>query len=152
MSTLLRSSGSAPISFFGQIIPLRLAQWIVRFWVAAVIVGSLMPGSGKEKLGLRTAKTAHVVGHLTIKHRLIHVLAFGSSCLLASLLARNNREQVEVAGEILGVGFLVELGQCVVYFHGHVFEWWDIRDDAIGITVAFLAGQLIYRSRHLLPR
>ena len=82
MSTLLRSSESSPSRSLGRIIPLRLAQWIVRFWVAAVIVGSLLPGSGKEKLGLRTGKTAHVVGHLTIKHRLIHVFAFGSSCLL----------------------------------------------------------------------
>ena len=47
--------------------------------------------------------------------------------------------------EILAVGFLVELGQYVVYFHSKVFEWWDIRDDAIGITVAFIVVQLIHR-------
>src|ERR1700693_742337 len=92
--TLLRSSESEPISVFGQIIPLRLARWIVRFCMAAVMGGSLLPGSGKKKLGLRTGKTAQVVGHLTIKHRLIHVFAFGSSCLLVSLLAPNNRESV----------------------------------------------------------
>jgi hypothetical protein len=145
MSMLLRSSESEPISVFGQIIPLRLARWIVRFCVAAVMVGSLLPGSGKEKLGLRTGKTAHVVGHLTIKHRLIHVFAFGSSCLLVSLLARNNREELQAAGEMLAVGFLAELGQYVAYSHGKVFEWWDIRDDAIGITVAFFAAHLIHR-------
>ena len=76
------SSESEPISVFGKIIPLRLARW----------------------------KTAHVVGYLTIKHRVTHVFTFGSSCFLVSLLARNNREALEAAGEMLAVGFLAELG------------------------------------------
>jgi hypothetical protein len=152
MSTLLRSSESKPISVFGRLIPSRQARWFVRFWVAAVIVGSLMPGPGKEKLGLRTAKTAHVEGHITGRHRLVHIFAFGSRWLLVSLLARNNREALEAVGEIMAVGFLVELAQCVIYSNGRVFEWWDIRDDAIGIAVAFLAVQLIRRVRRSLLR
>ena len=136
MSTLLRSSESKPISVFGRFIPSRQARWFARFWVAAVIVGSLMPGPGKEKLGLRTGKTAHVAGHITSKHRLVHMFAFGSSWLLVSLLACNHREALEAVGEIMAVGFLVELAQYVLYSHGRVFEWWDIRDDAIGIAVA----------------
>ena len=134
---------------FGKLIPLKQARWIARLWVAAVIVGSLMPGPGKEKLGLRHVKISHVEGRATSRHRLVHIFAFGSSWFLVSLLARNNREELEAAGEILVVGFLVELTQCVVYSNGHVFEWWDIRDDAIGISAAFLVVQMVRQGRRL---
>ena len=150
MSTLFRSSESKPILIFGRVIPVRQATWIARFWIAAVIAGSLMPSPGKEKLGLRPVKTAHAQRHIASRHRLAHMFAFGSSWFLVSLLAFNNREALEAAGEILAVGFLVELTQFVVYSHGHMFEWWDIRDDAIGIAVTLLAVQLVRRGRRLL--
>jgi hypothetical protein len=153
MPTLLRSSELKPISVFGRLIPSRQARWFVRFWVAAVIAGSLMPGPGKEKLGLRTVRTAHAVGHIPSRHRLVHMFAFGSSWFLVSLLTRNDREALEAVGQIMAVGFLVELAQCVLYSHGRVFEWWDIRDDAIGIAVAFLAVHLARLvRRRLLPQ
>jgi hypothetical protein len=153
MSTLFRSSESKPISIFGKVIPLRQARWFVRLWIAAVIVGSLMPGPGKEKLGLSIGKIAHAEGHVPSRHRLVHMFAFGSSWVLVSLLARNNREELEAAGEIMTVGFLVELAQYVLYSHGRVFEWWDIRDDAMGIAVTFLAVHLIrWARRRLLPQ
>jgi hypothetical protein len=32
-----------------------------------------------------------------------------------------------------------------VYSHRQVFEWWDVRDDAIGIVVGFLLLQIASR-------
>jgi uncharacterized membrane protein YccC len=81
------------------------------------------------------------------------MFAFGSSWFLVSLLTRNDREALEAVGQIMAVGFLVELAQCVLYSHGRVFEWWDIRDDAVGIAVAFLAVHLARLvRRRLLPQ
>lgn len=112
--------------------------------MTAVIVGSLLPGPVKENLGAVQIR-AQVADDLKIRHRLIHLLAFGSSYFLLSLLAWNRREELETAGEVLAVGCLVELAQDVMYSHGEFFEWWDVRDDAIGIAVAFLAIQLMRR-------
>jgi hypothetical protein len=111
-----------------------------------------MPGPGKEKLGLTAGKMAHAEGQITSRHRLVHMFAFGSSWFLVSLLTRNTREALEGVGEVMAVGFLVELAQYVLYSHGHVFEWWDIRDDAIGIAVAFVAVSLVSPGRRSLLR
>jgi hypothetical protein len=145
MSTLLRTSESKPVSVFGRLIPSRLAQWIVRLWIIAIVVGSLLPGPSKERLGASTHKPVQNAEYVKIKHRVIHAFAFGTSCFLVSLLACNRREEFQAAGETMAVGFLVELAQDMVYAHGRVLEWWDVRDHDIGITVVFLAIQLIHR-------
>jgi len=49
-------------------------------------------------------------------------------------------------GEVLALAGLIELAQDILYAHGKTFEWWDVRDDAIGILIAFLAVRII-RSR-----
>jgi hypothetical protein len=59
-----------------------------------------------------------------------------------SLLAAGWREELEAAGEVLAIGCIVELAQYFVYSHRQVFEWWDVRDDAIGIAAAFLLVQI----------
>ena len=61
---------------------------------------------------------------------------------MLSLLATGRREELEAAGEVLAVGCIVEVIQYFVYSHRHLFEWWDVRDDAIGIAVAFLLVQI----------
>jgi hypothetical protein len=80
-----------------------------------------------------------------MEHRLIHFVAFGSSFLVLSLLATGRREELETAAEVLAIGCIVELAQYFVYSHRQVFEWWDVRDDAIGIVVAFLLVQIANR-------
>jgi hypothetical protein len=82
------------------------------------------------------------------RHRLIHVLTFGSAGFLVSLLAWNRREEFQAAGEVLAIGCLVELAQDILYSHGKLFEWWDVRDDAIGIALAFVTIQVIHRTCH----
>jgi len=79
-----------------------------------------------------------------MKHRLIHIFAFGSSFYLLSLLATRRREELEAAGEVMAIGCFVELIQYFVYSHDRGFEWWDVRDDAIGIA-AFLLIRIASR-------
>jgi hypothetical protein len=80
-----------------------------------------------------------------MKHRFIHFIAFGSSFLVLSLLAVGRREQLEAAAEIMTIGCVVEIVQFFAYSHRHFFEWWDVRDDAIGIAVGFLLLQIASR-------
>lgn len=144
VSTLFQDSASRPLSLSARLIPLRRMRWIARLWMAAIIVGSLLPGGAKQQLGASSGNAPHLAGLPKLKHRLLHVASFGSSCFLVSLLAINRREELQVAIEVLGVGFLVELAQDVIYSHGKIFEWWDVRDDAIGILAAFVAIQVIH--------
>ena len=113
-----------------------------------MIVGSLLPGSMKIGLhgseGRRTIH-AHARNGAAIRHRFIHFVAFGSSSLVLSTLATRRREQLQAGAEVLIIGCVVELAQYFVYSHRHVFEWWDVRDDAIGIAVAFLLVEVASR-------
>src|SRR5450432_231467 len=114
MSTVRRTSEWKPVSVFGRVIPSRLTRWIARLWIIAIVIGSLLPGHSKESLGASTHKAVQNAGYVKIKHRVIHAFAFGTSCFLVSLLARNRREEFQAAGEALALGFLVELAQDIV--------------------------------------
>ena len=144
MSLLLRtdSAGSNPISAFGIVVPGRLVRWFANLWISVVIVGSLLPGSAKITLHASEHKPTHSKHVITTRHRLIHFVAFGSSFLVLSLLATGKREELEAAGEVLAIGCILEVIQYFVYSRRQVFEWWDVRDDAIGIAVAFLLVQI----------
>jgi hypothetical protein len=74
------------------------------------------------------------------------VLTFGSTCLLVGLLAWNKREELQAAGEVLAIGCLIEVAQDILYSHGKLFEWWDVRDDAIGIALAFVVIRVLRRT------
>jgi hypothetical protein len=127
-----------PISAFGMIIPRRRARWFAGLWISAVVAGSLLPGSAKVSLHVSGSAAVPSRRSADLTHRLIHFFAFGSSFLVLSLLASGKGETIQAAGEAIAIGSIVEITQCVVYSHFHMFEWWDIRDDAIGISAAFL--------------
>jgi len=78
----------------------------------------------------------------TILHRVEHVGAFGALGLLLLPLARNRRETWFIAAAIFCVGCGMELLQYHV-FHFARFrqpvEWWDIRDNTVGVLLALLA-------------
>lgn len=102
-----------------------------------------MPGSAKVALRGSESKHTHSRNSVSLKHRLIHFVAFGSSFLVLSLLATGRREELEAAGEVMAIGCIVELAQ--YFISPRRFEWWDVRDDAIGIAVAFLLLQIASR-------
>lgn len=146
MSVLFGKSEARPICIFGRRVPEEVALWLVRLWIAIVIIGSLMPGQYKQKIGASPAQQTRTHSTPVSKHGLIHVLAFGSSCFFLGLLASNRRAQYRSAGEILLVAALVELAQDLMYAHGKTFEWWDLRDDAIGILLAVLVLRFMRRA------
>jgi hypothetical protein len=110
-----------------------------------VIVGSLLPSSAKTHLHASGTKQAHSINKIGVAHRLIHLFAFGSSFFVLAFLANGRREQLQAAAEVMTIGCAVELIQYFVYSHRQVFEWWDIRDDALGIAVAFLLVEIAGR-------
>jgi len=148
---VLRSDppGSNPVLIFGIPVPLRAVRWLARIWISAVIVGSLLPGPAKAILHVSQGGPPRFRSSVDLKHRLIHFAAFGSSLIVLSLLANGRREQLKAAGEVMIIGCLVELAQYFIYLYAsqyrHALEWWDVRDDAIGIAVAFLLVQIASR-------
>jgi hypothetical protein len=147
MPLLLRPNSNEPIriSALGIVVPGRTVRWFARLWITAVIVGSLLPGSAKVVLHASANKRTHTRAAVGTAHRFVHFFAFGSSFLVLSLLANKIREELEAALEILAIGCIVEVVQFFVYDHRQGFEWWDVRDDAIGIAVAFLLLQMARR-------
>jgi TRAP-type uncharacterized transport system fused permease subunit len=78
----------------------------------------------------------------TIVHRVAHIGAFGVLALLLLPLARRPREMWLIVGAI----FCVACGMEVLQYHVFHFarqrepiEWWDIRDNTVGLLLALLA-------------
>ena len=77
-----------------------------------------------------------------IAHRVEHVGAFVALALLLLPLARNRRETSLVASAIFCLACGMELMQYQVFHFSRYrqqFEWWDIRDDSVGLLLALLA-------------
>lgn len=128
------------VSIAGHLLPRPVVLWFARAWIAAVVVGSLMPQSAKIAVHAADV-TKHDSTDVSLSHRWIHFLAFGSSFLVLSRLAGGKREELLAAVEIVGIGCAVEVVQCGQFYwqaHRMAFEWWDIRDDAIGVAAALV--------------
>jgi hypothetical protein len=78
----------------------------------------------------------------SFRHRAGHVSAFGILSLLLLPLGRGQTQKWVIAAAILSFALILELVQYQV-FHFHrvhqPFEWWDIRDDSVGLLLALLA-------------
>lgn len=110
---------------------------IIPFWVLCVIVGSFLPGPTKVAIGTTTPvrlEAAHEVQG--IAHRSIHFAVFGVTAILFLLVARNGGQEILAVFFALGLGTVLEVLQHLSF--GSVLEWWDIRDDAIGVLAAFV--------------
>ncbi len=70
-------------------------------------------------------------------HRLEHAAAFGVLGLLLLPLCRNRIQEWMMVLVMLGLAAALELGQHT-FFRNVGFEWWDVRDDAIGLVMAWL--------------
>lgn len=78
----------------------------------------------------------------TIAHRVAHIGAFGMLALLLLPLARSRRETWLIIGAIFCVACGMELLQYHVFHfrrERQPIEWWDIRDDTVGLLLALLA-------------
>ena len=132
---------AADIPRYKRILPRRILRAIAPVWVLCLIGGSLLPGSVKEELGtISHEQILHQTRRVTLKHRVVHFLAFGSTCLLLMLIAK------DPLGEVLGAGFVVLLG-CAIetaqyFIYPIPFEWWDVLDDLYATAAMFAAVRL----------
>src|SRR5947208_4755460 len=98
-----------------------------------------MPTSLKIVIG---STTSEPVGArpASFQHRLFHFAAFSVAELLLLLLASNRRQELRAAAVVPALGTSIELTQHFVLLYPF-FEWWDVRDDLIGILPALAAVQ-----------
>lgn len=78
-----------------------------------------------------------------VAHRIWHFGVFGSTALLLLVQANDLRGRMFAALGAFGLGLSLESLQCQIF--GNAFEWWDVRDDAIGVLGAILVYRLILR-------
>ena len=133
----------APESRIKQIVPRRLLRRIAAVWIVCLIVGSLLPGSAKVRLGTTYHSSTHHSRIVGMKHRVIHFLAFGSTALMLMLLAPSRRHEMRAGVGVMLLGCALEVTQFMIYSIN--FEWWDVRDDCYGIAGAFITFQIAKR-------
>jgi len=103
-----------------------LVTRIAPFWIVVLIVGSVLPDQAKNAIGAHS------------QHRLYHLLSFGATAYLLTLIGRSNRERFYALLFVIALGTALELAQHLI-FHSP-FEWWDVRDDTIGVLAAAPLG------------
>ena len=78
----------------------------------------------------------------TIAHRIAHIGAFGALALLLLPLARSRRDIWLITVAIFCASFGMELTQYYVFHFARdrqPVEWWDVRDNTVGLLLALLA-------------
>jgi hypothetical protein len=116
-----------------------LLRKIAPFWIVAVIVGSFMPYTFKQEMGttlVLSVASGDVGEQVTLWHRVVHFLLFGSTTAILVLIGRSS--VVRAAGLIaaLSLAFSIEFTQNLIDHYG--VEWWDVRDDFTGAALVFL--------------
>lgn len=77
----------------------------------------------------------------SITHRVAHVVAFGVLALLLLPLARSRRGTLLITIAIFCIACGMELLQYHVFHLARArqsIEWWDIRDNTVGLLLALL--------------
>jgi hypothetical protein len=114
----------------------NVLRWLATIWIIALVGGSLMPSQAKIALGLTTLRFAGPYPP-NREHRFAHSVGFGGAELLFLFLATNRRQQAYRVIDMVGLGLAIELTQHFI-LGGRYLEWWDVRDDVIGIFTALL--------------
>jgi hypothetical protein len=83
----------------------------------------------------------------SVLHRVAHIGNFGAIGLMLLALSDGRKQKWQAALFIVCLAFAIETSQHFLY--RGVFEWWDIRDDVIGLLIALLLGR-VTRVRSLL--
>jgi len=73
-------------------------------------------------------------------HRISHVAAFGVLALLLLMLGRNGAQRLLATVGALALAMATEFAQYLDF--RQPFEWWDVRDDGIGILLALALVRL----------
>lgn len=97
-------------------------------WVILLVAFSLQP---TRVPGTRGRNIQHESGHVVI---------FGATAMLMLALARNREEEWKAAAATLGLAVGIEIAQFLIYSLPN-FEWWDVREDLIGIAIAMIVAR-----------
>jgi uncharacterized membrane protein YccC len=109
------------------------------YWIVAVIILSFLPGSEKLRFGTSPYIPHHSV---TWQHRWGHCFAFGITAILLLLGTGWRAAEIRAAATAMLFGLIIETSQYCTGLAA-VFEWWDVRDDFIGIIVGVAVASLL---------
>ena len=112
-------------------LPLRYPKfWAASGWLlmAAVIVGSLMPGAAVPSVGGLSDKAMHAGAYFTL------MVWFAGFC-------RRGLYAV-VAGVLIALGIGLDLLQQLT--ETRVFEWYDVAMNCTGVAVGFVLSLLLF--------
>jgi hypothetical protein len=136
--TVLEDTRNPPAAATTKPHPIKtVAKWLAPFWMAAVVIGSFLPGSSKAYLGTKPNPVQHPA---EMQHRLAHMLVFGITALLLLLTTSTRKAEIRAAAAAFLLGLSIEIGQ-VIFGLSMAFEWWDVRDDFIGVLLVLLLFQ-----------
>ncbi len=60
------------------------------------------------------------------------------SAVVLLALTRRRRSEWRAALGVVGLATVIELAQLAIYQMSVGFEWWDVREDSIGIALGLL--------------
>lgn len=100
----------------------RLRQ-ITIVWIVCLAAISLQPYRPPEGPG-------------SILHRAGHMVAFGAAGLMLLVLSDSDKQKWAAALKVICLAVAIETAQHLLY--KGPFEWWDVRDDIIGLLIAVL--------------
>ena len=111
--------------------------------MVCLVIASLYPNSRKVALGApaRMLVTKARAPRVTVRfrHRLLHLISFGTLALLLVLIVRTPNQRIYSTLLVIALGFAIEYAQHWIF--GGPIEWWDMRDDAFGAVAAYAVGR-----------
>jgi hypothetical protein len=101
----------------------QVLRRIATLWIAGLVAISLQPWRphGESQ---------------SIVHQLWHLVSFGGAAAMLFTLSRNAKQVLTAALGIFCLAIAIETSQHLLY--KNAFEWWDVRDDTIGVAFAWM--------------
>jgi VanZ family protein len=113
----------------GHMLTRQALRLIATLWIAGLVVVSLQPWRPEGE-------------SQSIVHQVLHLVSFGAAGLMLFALSRNSKQIRTAALAVFCLAVVIETSQHMLY--KNAFEWWDVRDDTIGVL---LGGILIRWTR-----
>ncbi len=114
----------------------RRIEWAAAVWIVVLIIVSLQP----YRPSVETSPAESSV----LLHRLIHIVDFAIPALALCATRRTVGGLWKTALLMICLGIWIETAQLVI--NRNVFEWWDVRDDTIGVLLAFILSRPLRKS------
>lgn len=102
----------------GRMLTRRALRLIAILWIAGLVAVSLQPWRPEGE-------------SQSIVHQVSHLISFGAAGVMLFALSNDSRQAWRAALGILCLAVAIETSQHLLY--KNPFEWWDVRDDTIGV-------------------